>query len=63
MERHKAGKLPEAEHLYRRVLRFDPDNADALHLLGVIASQLGRPAEAVELIAKAVAVHRPTQSS
>jgi predicted O-linked N-acetylglucosamine transferase (SPINDLY family) len=56
MERHNAGKLQEAEHIYRRILRFDPANADALHLLGVVASQLGRPAEAVELIAKAVAI-------
>ena len=56
VERHQAGKLAEAEHIYRRVLKFDPANADALHLLGILASQHGNTTLAVELIAKAIGV-------
>ncbi len=41
-EQHKAGRLLQAEQLYRQVLRTDPRNARALHLLGVIALQTER---------------------
>ncbi|HYM32019.1 MAG TPA: tetratricopeptide repeat protein [Candidatus Cybelea sp.] len=54
--RHRAGQIGEAETLYRRALEQDPRNADALHLLGVIALERGRPKEAVELIGKAVQI-------
>ncbi len=51
---HQAGRLKEAELLYRKVLKSDPDNADALHLLGVVAHQSGHHDAAVDLIAKAI---------
>jgi len=51
---HQAGRLAEAEERYAQVLRDDPNQADALHLLGVIAHQRGDAARAVELIGKAV---------
>jgi predicted O-linked N-acetylglucosamine transferase (SPINDLY family) len=54
---HQAGRLAEAEALYRQVLALEPRQPDALHLLGVVASQTGRPAEAVELIGQAIAVN------
>ena len=53
---HRVGRFAEAEAAYKRVLAVQPDNADALHLLGVIAHQLGRCDRAVELIGKAIAV-------
>jgi predicted O-linked N-acetylglucosamine transferase (SPINDLY family) len=53
IEQHQAGRLADAERIYRQVLGFDPTNADALHLLGVVAGQLGNPGVAVEFIAKA----------
>ena len=52
---HRAGRLPEAEALYRQVLAADPAQIDALHLLGVLAQQAGQPDLAVELIGRAVA--------
>ena len=51
---HQAGRLKKAELLYRKVLKSGPDNADALHLLGVLAHQSGRNDAAVGLIGKAI---------
>jgi protein O-GlcNAc transferase len=53
MVHHRAGRLAEAERLYRSVCDSDPDNARALHLLGVLAHQLGRP-DAASLVGRAV---------
>jgi len=53
---HEAGRFREAEQLYRRVLQRDPNNAEALNLLGVLAAQAGHPRDAKDLMAKAVAV-------
>jgi tetratricopeptide (TPR) repeat protein len=52
---HSNGDLVAAEKLYRAVLAERPDQADALHYLGVIALQSGRFGDAVELIEQAVA--------
>lgn len=54
-EHHRAGRIGEAERLYRDVLAISPGQPDALHLLGVLALQSGRPADAVDLITQAVA--------
>ncbi|HEX9023089.1 MAG TPA: tetratricopeptide repeat protein, partial [Geobacteraceae bacterium] len=54
LRHHQSGRLAEAEAIYRRVLAADPEQADALHLLGVVAHQVGRSDIAVELIGKAV---------
>ena len=51
---HHAGRLDEAEACYRRALADQPDHADALHLLGVIAHQLKRHDVAVTLIGQAI---------
>jgi protein O-GlcNAc transferase len=52
---HQAGQLAQAETLYRQVLQIQPNHADALHLLGVAASQQGRQNEAIHLISQAIA--------
>jgi protein O-GlcNAc transferase len=57
MAHHQAGRLPAAEALYRQVLQLAPEQPDALHLLGVLASQVGKYDVASELIARAIAVH------
>lgn len=51
---HAAGRLSEAERHYRRALQLSPDNADALHLLGVIAHQRGDNEQALRLIDAAI---------
>ncbi|TWA86934.1 tetratricopeptide (TPR) repeat protein [Azospirillum brasilense] len=51
---HGAGRLAEAESAYRRVLADHPRHPDALHLLGALALQGGRPAEAVDWMTQAV---------
>jgi tetratricopeptide (TPR) repeat protein len=53
---HQAGNLPQAEALYREVLRLDPNQGDALNLLGTIANQVGKPEAAIDFIRRAVAV-------
>ena len=57
LEHHRAGRLEEAEALYRQVLAEDPGNADALHLAGVLAFQTGRPAEGLARIEAAIRIH------
>jgi protein O-GlcNAc transferase len=50
LEHHRAGRLQQAEALYKKM----PRNADALHLRGVIAHQLNRHEEAIDLIGQAI---------
>jgi protein O-GlcNAc transferase len=51
---HRQGSLAEAETRYREVLAAEPDNIDALNLLGVVTAQRGDAAEARRLIGRAV---------
>ena len=39
------------------MLKFDPLNAEPMHLLGLVAAQLGKHEQAVNWISKAVAVN------
>jgi len=55
LQHHQAGRLHEAEQLYRQVLAQQPNHAKALHLLGVLAGQVGRNDVAVDLIRRAIA--------
>ena len=54
---HVEGRLAKAEKLYKAVLERDPDNVDALHLLGILTYQAGRPAEALRYLAAALKRH------
>jgi tetratricopeptide (TPR) repeat protein len=56
-QHHQNGRLQAAEQLYRRILQADPDQADAIHLLGVIAHQLGQPELAVEYMKRSIALN------
>jgi protein O-GlcNAc transferase len=54
---HQAGRLAEAERAYQSVLADDPQNFDALHLLGVIAQQRGDHQTAITSILRALEVN------
>jgi tetratricopeptide (TPR) repeat protein len=56
VQHHQAGHLQQADALYRQVLTANPRHADSLHLLGVIALQVGRPDPAAELISRAIGI-------
>ena len=51
---HQAGRLPQAESLYRKILLAEPNHHRALHYLGILAHQVGKYEIAVELISKAL---------
>ena len=50
---HRAGRLADAERLYRLACDADPTNARALHLWGIVAHQLNR-SDAASLVGRAV---------
>jgi protein O-GlcNAc transferase len=51
---HGQGRLAEAERAYSSVLAQDPDQFDALHLLGVLKLQQGNAAAAHAMISRAL---------
>jgi predicted O-linked N-acetylglucosamine transferase (SPINDLY family) len=56
LEHHQAGRLAEAERIYKQVLEVDPNHPQALHLLGLIAHQCGKHELAIELIEKTIRI-------
>jgi tetratricopeptide (TPR) repeat protein len=55
-EHQKEGRPKEAEQLYRRVLRQNPDNVDALRLCALVAANDARELEAEGLLQKAISL-------
>ncbi len=53
---HEAGRLDEAQALYRGILARESDHAESLHLLGLITAQNGDPEEGAALIRHAMAL-------
>jgi predicted O-linked N-acetylglucosamine transferase (SPINDLY family) len=51
---HQAGRLEQAEQIYRRILQSDSGEPNALLYLGLIAHQLGRHEEAVKHMTQAI---------
>lgn len=62
LDYHQAGRLDEAETIYRRILDADPTEAAAEYLLGMAAAQRGRYPDAARLIGAAIAKqpHNPS---
>jgi tetratricopeptide (TPR) repeat protein len=56
LQYHRQGNLAEAERLYLQILSVDPSHADALHLLGTLAFQLGRSDAAVAYLRQSLAL-------
>jgi len=54
---HQQGELDAAEAGYRSILKVNPHDADALHLLGVIQAQRGRIREAIDLYYQALKIN------
>ncbi|NQU55873.1 MAG: tetratricopeptide repeat protein [Rhodospirillales bacterium] len=54
VQAHRAGRLGEAESLYRQVLDNQAGHGDANHLMGLIAHQVGRNDRAIQFIKKAI---------
>lgn len=57
LEHLVAGRLEEAESLYRQVLVVAPEHPDALHYSGLIAHMKGDSQTAIALIGRAIAVN------
>ena len=53
---HKAGRFQEAKTLYKEVLILEPQNSDALHLLGLICLEEKSFETAVEYIQQAIKI-------
>jgi len=54
---HRSGQLEEARRAYAALLDSQPDQADALHLLGLVESALGNHTRAIRLISDAIAIN------
>ena len=52
---HQAGRLAKAQSLYLSALEKSPGNATAMHYLGVIAKQSGKPDEALDWMTRSLA--------
>jgi Flp pilus assembly protein TadD/SAM-dependent methyltransferase len=52
----QAGQLAEAERLCRAILSGEPNDAATINLLGFVAYKSGRPAVAIDLIGRALAL-------
>ncbi len=55
-EHYRAGRLTEAESLYRAILDRHPDNVDAIQGLAVLCHQRGHAEEALALFRRAIAL-------
>ena len=53
---HQAGELSKAKAIYEHILRVHPWHFDALHLLGLVAHQIGNHGAALALINKAISL-------
>jgi len=56
-QKRRHGFLADADELTRRAATAEPDNAEAVHMLGIIAHQSGKTAEAIEHLRKAIAIN------
>ncbi len=48
--------MADADELTRRAAAAEPDNAEAAHMLGIIAHQSGKTAEAIDHLRRAIAI-------
>jgi tetratricopeptide (TPR) repeat protein len=53
---HQAGRLDQAESLYRQICTLEPGHVESLYLLAVLARQGGRNEVAIDLIGRVLAL-------
>lgn len=53
-QHHQAGQFKQAEQLYQQVLAKEPEQPDALHLMGILIHQTGDPDGGAELVKRAL---------
>lgn len=56
LELQRKGQWAEAERLYRQVLERNPNDAKALHLLGMLQHQTGKETQAIELLGRSIGI-------
>jgi Tfp pilus assembly protein PilF len=56
IEHHEAGRLAQAEQMYRQILKQQPNHLPALHRLGMLASQVGKHERAIPFYQKVLAL-------
>ena len=56
LKHHQAGRLEDARKLYEQILRAQPKNHDALHLLGLVVAATGDTERGVRVVRQAVAL-------
>lgn len=54
LQSHQSGNLKAAKAGYSEVLKRDPENAEALHLLGCVYDDMGNTSQGVKMLARAV---------
>lgn len=54
VQHHQAGRLQAAENICQQILAVDPDHAETLHLLGVVAFQLGNHEVSIQQLGRAI---------
>jgi tetratricopeptide (TPR) repeat protein len=52
-QKRRHGFIADADDLVRRVVAAEPDNAEARHMLGIVAHQSGKLAEAIDHVRRA----------
>jgi len=57
---HQAGRLDEAEAIYREILQRYPDHPESLQFLGLISHSRGQSEQGIELIRKAISINPVT---
>jgi tetratricopeptide (TPR) repeat protein len=55
-QKRRHGFLGDADELSRRAIAADPDNAEAAHMLGIIAHQSGKLGEAIDHVRRAISI-------
>jgi tetratricopeptide (TPR) repeat protein len=62
LQHHQAGRFADAEIIYRQIISHQPQNANALHLLGVLLNQTQRTDAAAVLLRQSVKL-APSEAS